>query len=196
MFTGIVQDIGIVTDIVKSGDWLIKIKTDKLSLAETKIGASISCAGVCLTVIEKSQNIFNVQVSAETLSKTTIARWGIGTGINLEPALRLGDELGGHMVTGHIDGFASVALKQKEGDSLRLKFTVPAELARFVVPKGSVAIDGVSLTINEVEGARFGVNLIPHTQAVTTLGTLSVGDNVNLEVDIMARYAARLLQNP
>jgi len=193
MFTGIIQDIGSVVDVDKSGDWTIKIKTEKLSSLNLAIGGSMACSGICLTIIAKSYNSFQVQASAETLSKTTIMKWAPGMCINLEPALRVGDELGGHMVTGHIDGVAFVAAKERVGDSLRVQFEAPHELARFLAPKGSVAIDGVSLTVNEIDHALFTVNLIPHTQNITTLGKLSVGDGVNFEADMLARYAERLL---
>jgi riboflavin synthase len=192
MFTGIVQDIGTVVDVVKNGDWAIKIKTDKLSLFNMSVGASMACSGVCLTIVSKVFNTFEVQASAETLSKTTIMKWASGTLVNLEPALRLGDELGGHIVTGHIDGVAFVASKEKVGDSLRLQIEAPHELTRFLAPKGSVTIDGVSLTINEIDHALFTVNIISHTQNVTTLGKLSIGDAVNFEADMLARYIERL----
>jgi riboflavin synthase len=193
MFTGIVQDIGVITSLVKTGDWVVRIGTQKLSLAPTAIGASIACSGVCLTVIAKTVDGFDTQVSGETLEKTTLKDWQIGTRVNLEPALRLGDELGGHLVTGHVDGVARVAARRPEGDSVRLSFAAPPEQTRFLAVKGSVVIDGVSLTVNEVEGTRFGVNIIPHTQNETTLGGLTVGDRVNLEVDMIARYLDRLL---
>ena len=192
MFTGLIRDIGTVVDVAKSGDWTLKIKTDKLSLANTAKGASIACAGICLTVISKTYNTFEVQVSGETLKKTTAMKWIPGTLINLEPALRLGDELGGHMVTGHIDGVAFLTAKEQVGESLRLQFDAPREMARFLAPKGSVALDGVSLTINEVDHTLFAVNIIPHTQKETTLGKLSVGDGVNFEADLFARYIERL----
>jgi riboflavin synthase len=193
MFTGIVQDIGTVVDVVKNGDWLLKIKTDKLSLLNLSVGGSMACSGICLTIISKTYNTFQVQASAETLSKTTLMKWVPGTPVNLEPALRIGDELGGHMVTGHIDGVAFVAAKERIGDSLRLQLEAPHELARFLAPKGSVAIDGVSLTVNEIDHSFFKVNIIPHTQNVTTLGKFSIGDGVNFEADLLARYAERLL---
>ncbi len=193
MFTGIVQDVGTVVDIVKDGDWLIKIKADKLSLFRTPIGASMACAGICLTIVSKSYSTFDVQVSPETLSKTTIMNWKPGTCVNLEPALRVGDELGGHFVTGHIDGVAFVTAKARENNCVRLQIGAPTELARFLAPKGSATIDGVSLTVNEIDHALFTVTLIPHTQEVTTLGELSVDDAVNFEADMIARYTERLL---
>jgi riboflavin synthase len=192
MFTGIIQDIGTVVDVAKNGDWVLKVKTDKLSLFNTPIGASIACSGVCLTVTSKSFNTFHVQASAETLSKTTLLNWVPGTLVNLEPALRLGDELGGHIVTGHVDGVAFVTGKERVGESLRLQFDAPHELTRFLAPKGSVTIDGVSLTVNEIDHALFNVNIIPHTQSSTTLGKLAIGDGVNFEVDMFARYIERL----
>jgi riboflavin synthase len=195
MFTGIVQDIGIVTDIAKKGDWLLTIKTNHMSLAHTTIGASVSCSGICLTVIAKTNDSFQVQASAETLAKTTMMHWQSGTCINLEPALRMGDELGGHLVTGHVDGVAFVTSKNKEGDSIRLQFEAPAEYTRFLAPKGSAVVDGVSLTINEIDHARFGVNIIPHTQTATTLGKIAIGDAVNFEVDMIARYVEQLLHS-
>ena len=194
MFTGIIQDIGLVTSIVKNGDWVVTIETEKLSLTHTVIGASISCAGACLTVIEKTDQTFSAQVSAETLDKTTLKNWRVGARVNLEPALRMGDELGGHLVAGHVDGVARVAARKAEGDSVRLQFAAPQELASFLAPKGSAVIDGTSLTINEVNDALFGVNIIPHTQTETTLGALDVGDLVNFEADMIARYVERLLR--
>jgi riboflavin synthase len=192
MFTGIIQDIGTVVDVVKNGDWTLKIKTDKLSLYNTPSGASIACSGICLTVVSKIYNTFEVQASVETLSKTTLMTWVPGTLVNIEPALRMGDELGGHYVTGHVDGTAFVTAKERVGESLRFQFDAPHELVRFLAPKGSVTIDGVALTINEVDRALFTVNIIPHTQNTTTLGKLSIGNAVNFEVDMLARYIERL----
>ncbi len=161
----------------------------RLSIA---IGASIACDGVCLTVTGLGEDWFEVDISAETVSKTNVSRWAEGQRLNLERALRLGDELGGHIVSGHVDGVAEVIAMADEGDSTRITFRAPDGLARFIAPKGSVALNGTSLTVNEVEGATFGVNLIPHTKAVTTWGTPAVGDLVNLEIDTLARYVARL----
>lgn len=191
MFTGIITDVGRVRAVERLGDTRFTIET-AFDLASVAIGASIACNGVCLTVVEKEVGAFAVQVSAETLSKTTLGDWREGTAVNLERSLRLGDELGGHLVYGHVDGVAVLAGRRQDGDSLRLTFEAPAELARFVAPKGSVALDGVSLTVNEVEGAAFGINIIPHTQSGTTLGGLAPGDRLNLEVDMLARYVARL----
>ncbi|WP_395662684.1 riboflavin synthase, partial [Aestuariivirga sp.] len=158
------------------------------------LGASIACNGCCLTVIEKGANWFAIQASAETLSKTTLGGWAEGTRINLERALKIGDELGGHIVSGHVDGLGEIVSITPEGASQRFRFRVPNELARFIAPKGSVAIDGTSLTVNEVEGNHFGVNIIPHTQAVTTWGTMVEGQRVNIEIDMLARYVARLTE--
>lgn len=194
MFTGIIQDIGAIDAIDKHGDWLITVRTDKLPLFNTPIGASMACSGVCMTVVAKAENSFQIQASTETLSRTTMMKWQPGTRINLEHALRFGDELGGHLVTGHIDGVAYVVEKRKDGDSLRLQFEAPPEFERFLAPKGSVTIDGVSLTVNAVDHARFGVNIIPHTQSATTLGKIGMGDAANFEVDMIARYAERLLR--
>jgi riboflavin synthase len=194
MFTGIVQDIGQVTSREMRGvDARLVIATKNFDLSDTAIGDSISVQGVCLTVVSLAPGAFTADVSHETLSLTTLGELNAGSPVNLEPALRAGDRLGGHLVSGHVDGVAQVAATSRDGDSLRVKVTVPAELARYIARKGSVTVDGVSLTVNEVEGATFGVNLIPHTQAVTTLGRLQPGTRVNLEVDQMARYAERLL---
>ena len=152
------------------------------------------CSGVCLTVIDRGSGWFAVSVSAETLARTTMGGWTEGTPVNFERALCLGDELGGHIVSGHVDGVSTLVSSEPEGDSRRLVFEAPDDLARYVAPKGSVALDGVSLTVNEVAGTRFGVNIIPHTLAVTTLGLIRPGDRVNMEIDMLARYVARLLE--
>ncbi len=192
MFTGLIQDIGTVTDIRKAGDWRIMIET-AMDLASTQLCASIACAGCCLTVVEKTANSFAVDVSAESLSKTNIGTWNVGRKINIEPSLKLGDELGGHFVFGHVDGLAVIKNIRKEGDSHRLDIEAPQNLARYIAAKGSVSLDGVSLTVNEIQGHVFGVNIIPHTWSRTTLGTLKAGDHVNLEIDMLARYVARML---
>jgi len=192
MFTGIVTDLGEVREIRRQGDMRLVIGTS-YETGGIAMGASIAHNGVCLTVIEKGRDWFAVQASQETLSKTTMDAWETGKRINLERALCLGDELGGHLVSGHVDGVAKLVRREPEKDSLRLTFETPAELERFVAPKGSVALDGVSLTVNEVEGRRFGVNIIPHTQVETTLGALKIGDPVNMEIDMLARYVARLI---
>jgi riboflavin synthase len=193
MFTGIVTDVGRVRAIERRGDTRFEVET-AYDVERIEVGASISCAGVCLTVVDKEPGCFAVTASAETLACSTLGGWQVGTRINLERALRVGDELGGHIVSGHVDGVAQVVERRPDGDSLRLTFEMPAALANLVAPKGSVALDGVSLTVNEVDGSRFGVNLIPHTLAVTTFGATRVGDRVNLEVDVLARYIARMLQ--
>ena len=193
MFTGIVTDTGTVRAVHEDGDTRIEFATS-LDTATIGIGASISCSGACLTVIDKGRDWFAASVSAETLSKSVLGGWTKGTPVNLERPLRAGDELGGHIVLGHVDGVAHLVESRPEGDSLRLVLEAPGALARFIAAKGSLALDGVSLTVNEVDGARFGVNIIPHTRAVTTLGGLAPGDPVNLEVDMLARYVARLLE--
>jgi riboflavin synthase len=196
MFTGIITDVGRVLEVEQRGDLGARIAT-AYDVDAIDLGASIACDGVCLTVVATGrapQAWFEVEISAETVSKTNIGRngWSAGKRINLERALKVGDELGGHIVSGHVDGVAEVVAKRDEGDSTRLTFRAPETLARFIAPKGSVALNGTSLTVNEVEGRTFGVNLIPHTKAVTTWGDVAVGDAVNLEIDTLARYVARL----
>jgi riboflavin synthase len=196
MFTGIVTDIGQLRHIEQRGDTHIVIGT-KYDVGAIDLGASISCSGICLTVVDKGnakERWFAATASAETLSKTTLGGWKVGDHINLERPMRVGDELGGHIVTGHIDGVAEAVLVAPEGESIRMLFQAPAALARFIAAKGSVALDGVSLTVNEVDGTRFGVNIIPHTSQVTTFGRQKPGAKVNLEVDLMARYVARLVK--
>jgi riboflavin synthase len=191
MFTGLITDIGEVRQVARNGDAHFVIGT-AYDLSSVDIGASIACSGACLTVVEKGADWFAVDVSAETLACTTLGDWTEGRRVNLEQSLRLGAELGGHLVQGHVDGVAPVSARRPDGDSLRFEFEAPAELARYIARKGSVALDGVSLTVNEVEGRRFGVNIIPHTAERTTFGATQVGDQVNLEVDLLARYVARL----
>lgn len=193
MFTGIVTDIGEVRELERKGDLRARIET-RYDTDSIDIGASIACSGVCLTVVRLGPDWFDVEISAETLDKTTIGGWEPGTRINLERALKVGDELGGHIVSGHVDGLAKIVEMRPEGDSVRYTFEAPDDLAKFIAPKGSIALDGTSLTVNEVNGARFGVNLIPHTQEVTTWGRSKVGDSVNLEIDTLARYVARLAE--
>jgi riboflavin synthase len=196
MFTGIVTDVGQVRHIEKRGDTHVAIGT-QYDVSGIDIGASIACAGACLTVVDKGSakdRWFAVTASAETLSKTTLGNWKVGDPVNLERPMRVGDELGGHIVTGHIDGTAEIVEMKPEGESTRIVFQAPPELARFIASKGSVALDGVSLTVNDVDGARFGVNIIPHTFKVTTFGRAKPGMKVNLEVDLMARYVARLIK--
>ena len=194
MFTGIVTDMGEVIALNPQGDLRARIAT-RYDVGGIDIGASIACEGVCLTVIALGTTPrawFDVQISAETVSKTNINGWKIGARINLERALKVGDELGGHIVSGHVDGVAEVTGTREEGESLRVTLRAPDDLARFVAPKGSIALNGTSLTVNEVDGASFGINFIPHTRKVTTWAAVAVGDRVNLEVDTMARYVARL----
>ncbi len=193
MFTGIITDVGSVRAIVRRGDTRFEIAT-AYDVATIAMGASISCNGCCLTVIEKGPDWFAIEASAETLSKTTLGRWTQGTRINLERALQVGDELGGHIVSGHVDGVGEITSITPDGDSKRFRFCVPEALAKFVASKGSVAVNGTSLTVNEVEGCDFGVNIIPHTQAVTTWGQSKAGDSVNIEIDMLARYVARLAE--
>ncbi len=191
MFTGIITDIGTVREIKPGGDTTFVIGTT-LDLKDLALGASIACAGVCLTAIDHGADWFAVQASAETLARSTLKGWRVGMRINLERALKAGDELGGHIVSGHVDALAEIVERYREGDSERFAFRLPDQFAKAVAPKGSVALDGVSLTVNEVQGNRFGVNLIPHTLAHTTFGEAKVGDRVNFEIDMLARYVARL----
>ncbi|WP_299377269.1 riboflavin synthase [uncultured Kiloniella sp.] len=199
MFTGIITDLGSVQSILNNGDKRFVFNT-AFEMDTVDIGASIACSGVCLTVVEKGQGWFSADVSAETLSKTTLGIWTKGTPVNFERALRMGDELGGHLVSGHVDGVASVISIVPDGDSKRFTFEAPEELAKFIAPKGSIVLDGVSLTVNEVNGNQFGVNIIPHTAEMTTLGQWQVGSfkvgdcKVNLEIDLLARYVGQLLE--
>ncbi len=191
MFTGIVSDIGTVTKTENRGDLRARI-TCSYDMEGVDMGASIACDGVCLTVIEKGADWFDVDISAETLSKTNLDGWQNGKRINLERPLKLGDELGGHIVSGHVDGLAEIIVMQDEGDSTRVTLRAPHALAKFIAPKGSVALNGTSLTVNEVDGDTFGINFIPHTKTHTTWGDAKRGDMVNLEIDTLARYVARL----
>lgn len=197
MFTGIVTDLGTVREVLPIGgghDHRLIIGTSPGFLADPPValGASIACSGTCLTAVELGGDWFAVEASAETLSKTTLGTWRPGTRVNLERSLRLGDELGGHLVSGHVDGTGEVVSATPENGSVRWRFRAPAAIAPFIAAKGSIAIEGVSLTVNDVDGDTFGVNIIPHTAAVTTFGTLQPGARVNLEIDMMARYVARL----
>ncbi len=197
MFTGIVTDVGELTAVTpggQKGDRRFVIRT-RHDMAPVPMGASIACSGCCLTVVEKGPDWFAVEASGETLDKTHLGDWQKGHRLNLELSLKLGDELGGHLVYGHVDGVGRIVSMTPEGGSVRFAFEAPAELARFVAAKGSIAVDGISLTVNEVNGNRFGVNIISHTQAVTTLGQAKVGQRVNLEVDMLARYVQRLLEH-
>ncbi len=194
MFTGIITDVGEVLALENRGDLRARIGTD-YDISGIEIGASIASDGVCLTVVDKGSDPsgwYDVDISAETVSKTSLAAWAVGKRVNLERALKVGDELGGHIVSGHVDGVATIVSMEDEGDSTRVTLEAPDDLGRFIAPKGSVALNGTSLTVNEVNGARFGINFIPHTKTVTTWGDAKVGDPVNLEVDTMARYVARL----
>ena len=198
MFTGIISDVGTVTKLEQAGDLRARIAT-AYDVRGIDLGASISCDGVCLTVVATGLEPapwFDVDVSAETVAVTAIGRngWSIGKRVNLERALRLGDELGGHIVSGHVDGLAQVIEVKDDGDSTRVVLRAPAELARFIAPKGSVTLAGTSLTVNEVAGADFGINLIPHTKEVTTWGDVAPDQMVNLEIDTLARYVARLAE--
>lgn len=192
MFTGIITDLGRVRAVIAGGDTRFELETgyDTGTIAD---GASIACAGVCLTAIDKGKNWFAVQVSAETLTCTTLGDWRPGTPVNLERPVKAGDEFGGHIVAGHVDGVGTVVAAEDEGDSRRLVVEAPTALARLIAAKGSIAVDGVSLTVNGVRDARFALNVIPHTLKATTLGGLRAGHRVNLEIDLLARYVARLL---
>lgn len=191
MFTGIVTDIGTIAQLDQQGDLRARITTS-YDTAGIDLGASIASDGVCLTVIELGADWYDVQISAETVSKTNVAAWVLGKRVNLERALKVGDELGGHIVSGHVDGVAEVVELLDEGDSTRVTLRAPQALARFIAPKGSVALNGVSLTVNDVQGCDFGINFIPHTKEMTTWGDVKLGDQVNLEIDTLARYVARL----
>ena len=197
MFTGIIVAVGtVVSRLERAGDLEMGFDAGTLDIARSQLGDSISVQGVCLTVTRKEPGRFFADVSRETLAKTTLGARDPGRRVNLEPALRAGDPLGGHLVSGHVDGVGRLVEWHPDARSWRLRFEVPAELARFVAPKGSICLDGVSLTVNEVEGARFDVNIIPHTHQATTLGELRPGDPVNVEIDLVARYLARLINTP
>ncbi len=194
MFTGIIQDIGTIRTVDSSGgDLRFEIST-KLDLSNVEDGASICCSGCCLTVVKKTKDSFFVDISRESLDKTILGQWEEGTKINLERSLKLGDELGGHFVFGHVDAVTEIADIREEGGSHRMMIKTPESLTRFIASKGSVALDGISLTVNEVTDASFGVNIIPHTWDVTTLGSRKVGDKINIEIDMLARYVARSLE--
>ena len=198
MFTGIITDVGSVRAVSKAGDTRFDFAT-AFDTATIAIGASIACSGACMTVVEKGPGWFAIEASAESLDKTTMGTWREGTRVNLERAMSVGDELGGHIVSGHVDGVGTVVSILPEGDSKRFEFEAPAALAPFIAAKGSVTVDGVSLTVNSVDdqatgAARFGINVIAHTQQHTTLGERVPGDAVNLEIDMLARYVARLLE--
>ena len=193
MFTGIVTDIGRVVRLQR-GDILELTIATRFDTGAIALGASIACSGACLSVVALEPGAFSAQVSAETLSCTTLGDWREGTAVNLEQSLRLGDELSGHLVSGHVDGIARILDRRQDGESVRFAIEAAPALARFIAAKGSVALDGVSLTVNEVSGVRFGVNIIPHTLACTTFGTAQPGQPLNLEIDLLARYVARLAE--
>ncbi|MBE1293618.1 MAG: riboflavin synthase [Rhodobacteraceae bacterium] len=193
MFTGIITDVGEIVALEQRGDLKARIKT-AYDTSGIELGASIASDGVCLTVIALGDDWYDVEISAETVSKTNLGDWTEGRPVNLERALKVGDELGGHIVSGHVDGVAEIVAMKDEGDSTRFTFKAPESLAKFIAPKGSVALNGTSLTVNEVEGCDFGVNIIPHTKEVTTWGHSKVGDKINLEIDTLARYVARLAE--
>ncbi|MBD0864480.1 MAG: riboflavin synthase [Rhodobacteraceae bacterium] len=193
MFTGIITDVGRVAMLDQKGDLRARIETS-YDTARIDIGASIASNGVCLTVVALGDNWYDVDISAETVSRTNLGKWKVGSRVNLERALRVGDELGGHIVSCHVDGVAEVVSVQVEGDSTGVTFRVPEHLAKFIAPKGSITLNGTSLTVNDVQGSIFGVNLIPYTKEVTTWGEVVVGDLINLEIDTLARYVARLAE--
>ena len=192
MFTGITTDLGRVRSLTLRGDTRLTVKTcyDTKAIA---LGSSISCSGVCLSVVDRGNDWLGFDVSAETLDRTTIAKWRAGNPVNLERALRLGDELGGHLVSGHVDGVGEIHERVPEGTAVRMVFTAPESLSRFIAEKGSLSLDGVSLTVGEVRGLKFEVTLIPHTLRCTAFGEKQVGDRVNIEADMIARYVARLV---
>ena len=195
MFTGIVTDLGEILELEQKGDLRARIKTN-YDTAGITFGASIACDGICLTAVDFGDDWFDVEISSETVSKTIIGAgiWKVGHTINLERSLKVGDELGGHIVSGHVDGIAKVTSIKDEGDSTRFVFEAPSELARYIAPKGSVALNGTSLTVNEVDSNTFGVNLVSHTKKVTSWGKTQVNDPINLEIDTLARYVARLAE--
>lgn len=196
MFTGIITDVGTIDAIEQRGDLRVRVRA-AYDMAGVDLGASIACSGVCLTVVDKDEGWFAVDVSTETVRRTAQGQWTVGRRLNLERALKVGDELGGHIVTGHVDGVGRIAAVAPEGDSQRVEIEAGAELAPFLAPKGSIAVDGVSLTVNTVDdlpggGVRFGINVIPHTAQVTSFETLEPGHEVNLEIDVIARYLGRM----
>ncbi|MDG2033937.1 MAG: riboflavin synthase [Rhodospirillales bacterium] len=193
MFTGIITDLGSVRSVIKTGDWRFEFNTG-YDIAEIDIGASIACSGCCLTMVDRGPGWFAADVSAETISKTVCGTWEEGSPVNFERPLKAGDELGGHIVSGHVDGVGAITSIEPEGDSFRFQFNVPEELSHYIASKGSIAVNGVYLTVNEVTDSVFGVNIIPHTRENTTFGSFQVGTPVNLEIDLLARYVARLLE--
>lgn len=198
MFTGIITDIGTIDAVTHAGDLRVRVRSAYDS-ADIALGASIACSGACLTVVDKGPGWFDVDVSAETVARTAQGRWTMSSRLNLERAMKLGDELGGHIVTGHVDGIGEVVEVRPEGDSLRIVIGAGRDLALYIAPKGSITLDGVSLTVNEVEdrpgeGVRFGINIIPHTAAMTTFDRIEPGRAVNIEIDVLARYLGRMEQ--
>ena len=194
MFTGIVTDVGKVKELVKQGDLKVVITTS-YDTNFISMGASICCSGVCLTVVDKGEHWFAVEVSKETTDNTTVGSWKVGTAVNLERSLQLRDELGGHIVSGHVDGTAELMALEKEGDSHRLSLLVEPKLAKFIAPKGSITLEGVSLTVNSVEDNSFGINVIPHTWENTSFKFLTTGNYLNIEIDVIARYVERLMNS-
>jgi riboflavin synthase len=193
MFTGIITDVGRVAAVEARGDLRLRIACG-YDMDSVDLGASIACSGVCLTVVDKGPDWFAVDVSAETLSRTAGGLWEEGAKLNLERSLKLGDELGGHIVTGHVDGIGHVVAVEPSGDSMRVTIEAPEAVAPYIAAKGSIALDGVSLTVNEVEGTRFGINIIPHTAQQTSFADIAVGRPLNIEIDILARYIGRMLE--
>ena len=193
MFTGIITDIGVLTSLDKQGDWQLRIKTN-WNTKDIDIGASIACSGICLTVMDRKGDYFDVSASMETVTTTTLQTWQLGKKINLERALRVGDELGGHIVSGHVDGIITLSEIKPDNDSYRLKFLINDKFKGLIASKGSVCIDGISLTVNSVTDSSFDVNIISHTWNETAIGNCVVGDAANLEIDMLARYVARLLE--
>ncbi len=191
MFTGIITDMGRIAELHHGDSLRARIET-VYDMSTVDLGASIACDGCCLTVVEMGSNWFDVEISAESISKTNIGDWVVDKRVNLERALKVGDELGGHIVSGHVDGVAEVIKIEEDGGSTRVTLRAPEALAKYIAPKGSVALNGTSLTVNEVEGCDFGINFIPHTKQVTTWGGVAVGQRINLEIDTLARYVARL----
>ena len=194
MFTGLIKNIGKISAIDKSqGDLRLEIETD-MNLKAVQIGASICCSGCCLTVVEKSEDSFSVDVSAETLSKTILGSWQLKTRINLEPSLKVGDEMGGHFVSGHVDATTKILSIEPDGASRRIEIAIPDNLKKYIAAKGSITINGISLTINDIDDTSFDVNIIPHTWDNTTLSDSNIGDDVNIEIDMLARYVARMIE--
>ncbi len=193
MFTGIISDVGRVRSVSQQGDTRFEFETH-FDMSNVAIGASIACCGTCLTVVEKGSDWFAAEASHETLSKTTLGSWEINTPVNFERPLRAADELGGHLVSGHVDGVGKIISIEQDGDSIRYIFEPPRDLMKFIATKGSIAVNGVSLTVNNVDKVKFSVNIIPHTQSTTTFGKAKLNDLVNLEIDMLARYVARLLE--